>query len=44
MQSGDSRIDLLGWGGAGSDSSGFLTDTEIDDDAKFNICLSYLIA
>jgi hypothetical protein len=44
IQSADTRIDLLMWGGAGTDNSTFLTDTEIDDDAKFNICLSYLIA
>jgi hypothetical protein len=42
VQSADSRIDLLGWGGAGTDASAALTDTEIDDDAKFNICISYL--
>jgi hypothetical protein len=41
-QSADTRIDLLGWGGAGTDASAFLTENEIDDDAKFNICISYL--
>lgn len=44
IQSADSRIDLLMWNGAGTDTSAFLTDTEIDDDAKFNICISYLVA
>jgi hypothetical protein len=42
IQSGDVRIDLLKSDGA--DGSTFLDDTDIDDDAKFNICLSYLVA
>jgi hypothetical protein len=42
IQSADSRIDLLK--GDGADASTFLNETDIDDDAKFNICLSYLVA
>jgi hypothetical protein len=42
IQSADTRIDLLK--GDGADASTFLTETDIDDDAKFNICLSYLVA
>lgn len=45
VESADTRIDLLHWGGAGSDEGRtFLTEGDIDDDAAFTFTIQYICA